>query len=85
VKDDLAREIRKMKNESGDGMAIMGSGTIVSQLTQEGLIDDYQVIVNAIVLCQGRTMFEGIKEKVNLRLTNTRAFRNGRVVLSYEP
>lgn len=64
MKDDLAGEIRKMKNESGDGMAIMGSGTIVSQLTQEGLIDEYQVVVNPIVLCQGRTMFEGVKEKL---------------------
>jgi dihydrofolate reductase len=64
VKDDLAGEIRKMKNESGDGMAIMGSGTIFSQLTQEGLIDEYQVVVNPIVLCQGRTMFEGVKEKL---------------------
>ena len=40
VKGDLATEVRKMKQESGEGLVIMGSGTIVSQLAQEGLIDD---------------------------------------------
>jgi dihydrofolate reductase len=85
VKYDLAGEIRNMKKEQGDGMAILGSGTIVSQLTQEGLIDEYQVVVNPVVLGEGRTMFDGVKAKVNLKLTNTRAFRNGNVVLSYEP
>jgi dihydrofolate reductase len=84
VKSDLAAEIRKMKKETGDGMAIMGSGSIISQLTQEGLIDEYQVVVNPIILGKGRTMFDGVKEKVNLKLTNTRAFGNGNVYLCYE-
>lgn len=84
VKGDMAAEIRKMKKESGDGMAIMGSGSIVSQLTQEGLIDEYQVVVNPIVLGKGRTMFDGVKEKVDLKLTKTRAFGNGNVFLCYE-
>jgi dihydrofolate reductase len=85
VKGDLAAEIRKMKKEPGDGMAIMGSGSIVSQLAQEGLIDEYQVVVNPVVLGQGRTMFDGVKDKLNLTLTKTRAFGNGNVYLCYEP
>jgi dihydrofolate reductase len=84
VKGDMAAEIRKMKKEPGEGMAIMGSGSIVSQLTQEGLIDEYQVVVNPVVLGKGRTMFEGVKEKLNLKLTKTRAFGNGNVLLCYE-
>jgi dihydrofolate reductase len=84
VKSDLAAEIRKMKKESGEGMVIMGSGTIVSQLTEEGLIDEYHVVVNPVVLGKGRTMFDSVKEKRNLKLSKTRAFGNGKVVLSYE-
>lgn len=84
VKGDMAAEIRKMKKEPGEGMAIMGSGSIVSQLTQEGLIDEYQVVVNPVVLGKGRTMFEGVKEKLNLKLTKTRTFGNGNVYLCYE-
>jgi len=66
-------------------MAILGSGSIVSQLAQEGLIDEYQIVVNPIVLGKGRTMFDGIKKKLTLKLTTTRAFGNGNVFLCYEP
>ena len=85
VKDGMAAEVRKMKEEPGEDMVILGSGSIVSQLAQAGLIDEYQVVVNPVVLGEGRTMFDGIKEKLTLKLTKTRAFGNGNVLLCYEP
>ena len=85
VKGDMVAEVRKMKKEPGDDMVILGSGSIVSQLAPESLIDEYQVVVNPIVLGKGRTMFEGVKEKLILKLTKTRAFSNGNVFLCYEP
>jgi dihydrofolate reductase len=85
VKGNIAAEIRKMKQESGAGMAVMGSGSIVSQLTQEGLIDEYQIVVIPVVLGSGRTMFEGVKDKLRLKLTKNRMFDNGNVFLCYEP
>ena len=85
VKGDLATEMRKMKNEPGADMVILGSGSIVAQLAQAGLIDAYQVVVNPIVLGKGRTMFDGLKENLNLKLAKSRAFGNGNVFLSYEP
>jgi len=85
IKGNLAAEIRKMKEAPGEDMAIMGSGSIVSQLAQEGLIDEFQLVLNPIALGQGRTMFEGIKEKQAMKRTKTRAFGNGNVLLCYEP
>ena len=85
VKSGMAAAIRKMKNDPGEDMAIMGSGSIVSQLAQEGLIDEFQIVVNPVVLGKGRTMFDGIKKKLTLRQTNTRTFGNGNVLLCYEP
>jgi dihydrofolate reductase len=85
VKGDIAAAVRRMKSEPGEGMAILGSGSIVSQLTQAGLIDEYQIVVHPVVLGSGKTMFEGIGETVPLRLTKTRVFGNGNVVLWYEP
>ena len=84
IKGDLAEEVRKLKNQSGDDLVIMGSGSIVAQLTDAHLIDEYQMIENPIALGDGRTMFDGIKEKLDLKLTNTRPFKNGNVLLSYE-
>lgn len=64
VNGDIEGFVRKMKDQSGPGMVIMGSGTIVSQLTDARLIDEYEVIVNPIVLGAGRTMFDGVKDQV---------------------
>jgi len=85
VKKDIAVEVRKMKKEPGLGMVIMGSGSIVSQLAQEGLIDEYQIVINPLVLGKGKTMFDTIKEKLTLKQTKTRTFGNGNVLLCYEP
>lgn len=85
VKGDLLAEVRKMKKAPGGDMVILGSGTIVSQLTQAGLIDEYQFVVDPIVLGAGRTLFEGVKDKLNLKRTNARTFGNGNVVLTYQP
>jgi dihydrofolate reductase len=84
VKGDLASEVRKLKKESGQDMVILGSGTIVSQLTQAHLIDEYQMVVVPIVLGKGRTMFEGVKDRPTLKQTKSRTFKNGNVVLTYE-
>lgn len=85
VKTGLAEEVRRMKKENGEGIVILGSGTIVSQLAQEGLIDEFQIVVDPIVLGQGRTMFEGVKKRLELKRTSTRTFGNGNTVLTYEP
>jgi dihydrofolate reductase len=84
VKSDLPAAVCRMKNESGPGVAILGSGSIVSQLTQEGLIDEYQLVVNPVVLGEGRALFDGIMARLELKLTRSRVFRNGKVFLCYE-
>ena len=85
IKGDIVEAMRKLKAEPGPDMVIMGSGTIVAQFTDAHLIDEYQVVVNAIVLGDGRTMFGGLKDRVGLRLKEARTFSNGNVVLWYRP
>ena len=83
VKTDPAAEVRRMKADGGPDMTVLGSGTIVSLLTQAGLVDEYQMVVCPIVLGAGRTMFEGADAR-DLVLRTARPFRNGKVVLTYE-
>jgi dihydrofolate reductase len=85
VKGDMAAEVRRMKADPGSGMAILGSGSVVSQLARAGLIDEYQIVVVPVVLGRGRTMFDGVGRTLPLALTRTRAFANGNVLLCYEP
>ena len=85
VKGDLAAEVRKMKQEPGPDLVILGSGSIVAQLAQAGLIDEYRIALLPVVLGKGRTMFEGIRDQVPLKLVKSRVFENGAVYLQYEP
>jgi dihydrofolate reductase len=85
VKDDMLNEVRKLKQQSEQDLTILGSGSIVAQLTQAGLIDEYQILLNPVVIGKGRTMFEGIKDRLDLTLTESRTFGNGNVLLCYVP
>jgi dihydrofolate reductase len=85
VKTDMLAEVRKLKQQPGKDLTVLGSGTIVSQLAQEGLIDEYQILLNPVAIGKGRTMFEGIRDKIVLKLVKTRTFGNGNVLLTYEP
>jgi dihydrofolate reductase len=85
LKGDLVAEVRKLKEEDGPGMAIMGSGSIVAQLAQENLIDEYQMMIDPVALGAGRSMFDGIREMLTLKLAKSRTFNNGKVFLCYEP
>ena len=85
VSSDMVEEVRKLKEQLGKGIALLGRGTIVSQLAQRGLIDEYRILVNPLVLGQGTPLFAGIRDRLNLKLLSTRAFRNGNVLLRYEP
>ena len=84
LKGDPVDEIRRLKSEPGPGMVILGSGSIVSQLALHGLVDEYQFVVIPTVLGAGRTMFEGLRDKLSFRLISSRSFKNGNVVLSYK-
>ena len=85
VKENIAEEISKMKQQPGKDMVIFGSGSIVSIFMQHGLIDEYRIIVNPIVLGNGNPLFKGIYGKQNLKLLRTRVFSSGEVILYYEP
>lgn len=85
VEGALAAEVRRMKTEPGADMTILGSGSIVAQLAQEGLIDRYQLVVAPVILGSGRSPFHGVMDRRRLRRTQTREFANGNVVSLYEP
>ena len=66
-------------------MAVLGSGTIVTQLADLGLVDEYQVMIDPVAIGQGTPIFQGIKKQLDLKLTNTRTFNSGVMLLCYTP
>jgi dihydrofolate reductase len=85
LKDELLGNVRRLKEEAGPDIVIFGSGTIVTQLAQEDLIDEYVFVIVPVVLGQGRTMFEGLDTPRSMTLLESRSFKNGNVVLRYTP
>ena len=84
LNSEIAQAVRALKQSTGPDIVIMGSGTIVAQLTEAGLIDVYQIAVAPIVLGSGRTLFEGVGRRPVLKRTGSRTFDNGNVFLTYE-
>ncbi len=84
-KEIVPDEIAKLKQESGKDMLIYGSASVVSALTNLGLIDEYQLLVHPVILGSGKPLFKGIQKQVNMKLTSTRTHPSGIVVLYYQP
>jgi dihydrofolate reductase len=78
-------EINKLKKQEGKDIAIFGSGTVVQQFANLGLIDEYRLIVNPLIMGAGMSLFRGIEHRLNLKLINSKVFKNGNVLLCYEP
>jgi dihydrofolate reductase len=83
LKDDPAKEIARIKQTPGPDMTILGSGTIVAQLTAAELIDDVQLLVCPVLLGSGKSMFAGVTGKPRWTLSRSKTFKNGRVFLAY--
>jgi dihydrofolate reductase len=84
AKGNIGDEVKKLKQQPGKDMVIFGSGEIVSALTELGLIDDYRLFVVPVILGNGKPMFNGITKTVKLKLAETKTFKTGVVMLSYE-
>jgi dihydrofolate reductase len=76
-------EIAAMKRRPGKDMMIFGSGSVVSQLTQHGLIDEYQFVVCPVFLGNGRRLLEGLSKKVTLELLEAKKYPSGDISLRY--
>ena len=72
-----------MKKQPGKDMMIFGSGSIVSQLTEHGLIDEYQFVVSPILLGSGRSLLSGVSKSSRLDLLEARKYPSGNVMLRY--
>ena len=83
LKGDLVPAVAKLKSEPGKDLVIFGSGNIISQLADAGLIDEYQFVIIPVVLGGGRTLFHGLEKPLELKLTTSRAFSNGNVFVTY--
>ena len=80
----IPEEIIKIKKGSGMDIVIFGSGSIVSQLTKLGLIDEYKFLINPIFLGNGTPIFKSEEAKAKLKYLDSKTFGNGNIMLQYQ-
>ena len=85
VKENFVEVISKLKQEAGKDIAIFGSSDLTVTLMEHDLVDEYRIMVNPVLLGDGKPVFKGIKKKLNLKLIETKVFKSGNVLLCYGP
>lgn len=85
ISDDAAGQVKKLKAQPGETIAIFGSNNLCVTLMQAGLIGDFQIVVNPVAFGAGTSLFTGLPHKAELTLTDTRKFKSGAILLSYKP
>ena len=85
IKDNIIDEVTRLKKEPGKNIAIFGSSDLALTFIPSGLIDEFRVIVNPVILGKGRTLLAGLDTRLTLNLLETKTFKSGNVLLSYAP
>ena len=79
-----AEEVNELKQQPGKDIYV-SSPSLIVQLTQLGMIDEYQLCIHPVIAGSGLVLFKDIKGKILLKLTGTKVFDFGGVILYYEP
>ncbi|RFS19376.1 dihydrofolate reductase [Chitinophaga silvatica] len=85
ITTDIAKKVSEIKQQKGKDIWLYGGANLIKTFINSGLIDVYKLSVHPVVLGSGKPLFEDLKQRLNLRLLNTRIFRSGVVELTYEP
>jgi dihydrofolate reductase len=83
ISDNLSDRLNEIKQQADSEILLFGSPTATHSLIQQNLIDGYWLFVNPVILGQGIPLFTDIKDKIKLKLLNTRQFTSGVTALNY--
>lgn len=85
LKGDVIEQIRELKQKTEKNITILGSGSLITQLSDAGLIDQYTIMLDPVALGSGTSIFEGLQQNLQLELTSTQVFeKDGIVLLHYQ-
>lgn len=83
-KEIIAKEIVELKQQTGNPI-LAGSPSLIVALTNLGLVDEYQIAVQPIIVGSGLPLFKNIRERVDLKLLKTKTFGCGAVLFYCAP
>jgi dihydrofolate reductase len=83
IKDNIADEVKKLKQQPGKDLVIFGSPGLAAGFMNLGLIDEYRLTVHPIILGKGISMFTNNTTKSTLKLLDSKTLKSGVVTLHY--
>jgi dihydrofolate reductase len=83
VADDAAGFVRRLKNEPGKDICLMGGGQFAKTLFEAGLIDEIGFNIHPVLLGSGIPLFYGMDRQIDLERLECQAFKNGCVYVKY--
>lgn len=84
IRDDIENEVIKIKNEEGKDIWLFGGASLTTSLMNLGLVDIVWLAVHPLILGSGKPLFNDIKERIHLTLTDTKTYSSGLVSLTYQ-
>lgn len=83
VKDDLQEEVQRLKSEKGKDIWLFGGASLTSALMNLHLVDEVWLSVHPVILGSGKPLFQGISERIYLKLHEQKTYASGLVSLCY--
>jgi len=80
----VVKEAKQLR-ELSKNQLVLGSSVLTTSLMEEGMLDELRIIVAPILIGSGRSVASSARRRIPLRLRSRREFRNGNVLLTYEP
>lgn len=84
IKDNIAEQVKALKEQPGKNLVIFGSPGAAKTLLQLGLIDEFLLTICPVVLGGGKSIFNGGSEKIRLNLLSSRTLKTGIIAARYE-
>jgi dihydrofolate reductase len=85
ARGDLTTEIAAIKAEPGPDAIVWGGSRLAGALAAAGLIDEYRLLVQPLILGRGQALFDQLSQSRHLDLVASTPFPSGIVVHVYRP
>ena len=85
IEGDVADAVARLKQEDGKDIMINGSGALVRTLLRDHLLDELRLFMHPVVVGSGTRLFDDESDPVELVLTDSHAYDNGVISLTYRP
>jgi dihydrofolate reductase len=85
VRGNVVEEVKKLKNQHGRDIQVVGGAKLAATVMNGGLVDEYRLVLNPVIVCKGKSFFRQITRSSKLQLQYVKPLKSGVVIIRYNP